>query len=57
MSVERGASVPTLLITGTVGVGKSTVAADISDVLAELKIPNAAVDLDALRWHSRPACR
>ena len=43
-------SVPTLLITGTVGVGKSTVAAEISDILAALKIPNAAVDLDALVW-------
>jgi adenylylsulfate kinase len=41
-------SVPTLLITGTVGVGKSTVAMEISDVLAALESPNAAVDLDAL---------
>lgn len=41
-------SVPTLLITGTVGVGKSTVATEISDVLAALEVPNAAVDLDAL---------
>jgi hypothetical protein len=39
-----------LLITGTVGVGKSAVAAEINDVLAELKVPNAAVDLDALVW-------
>jgi hypothetical protein len=54
MSVERGASVPTLLITGTVGVGKSTVAAEISDVLADLKIPNVAVDLDALVWQWPP---
>lgn len=43
-------SVPTLLLSGTVGVGKSTVAAEINDVLAELMIPNAAVDLDALVW-------
>jgi hypothetical protein len=43
-------SVPTLLITGTVGVGKSAVAAEISDALAALKVPNAAVDLDALVW-------
>lgn len=43
-------AVPTLLITGTVGAGKSTVAAEINDVLAELKVPNAAVDLDALVW-------
>lgn len=43
-------SVPTLLITGTTGVGKPTVAAEINDVLAALKVPNAAVDLDALVW-------
>lgn len=42
--------VPTLLISGTVAAGKSTVAAEISDTLAALKIPNAAVDLDALVW-------
>jgi adenylylsulfate kinase len=42
--------VPTLLITGTTGVGKSTVAAEINDALAALKVPNAAVDLDALVW-------
>jgi hypothetical protein len=35
---------------GTVGVGKSTVAAEISDVLTALEVPNAAVDLDALVW-------
>ena len=50
MSVQQGVSVPTLLITGTVGVGKSTVAAEINDALADLKIPSAAVDLDALVW-------
>lgn len=41
---------PVLLITGTTGVGKSTVAAEVNDVLAALKVPNAAVDLDALVW-------
>jgi hypothetical protein len=49
-----GMFVPTLLITGTVGVGKSTVAAEISDVLADLRVPNAAVDLDALVWQWPP---
>jgi adenylylsulfate kinase len=43
-------TVPTLLITGTVGVGKSAVAAEINDQLAALEIPNAAIDLDALVW-------
>ena len=47
-------SVPTLFITGTVGAGKTTVASEISDVLAELEIPNAAVDLDALCWQWPP---
>jgi predicted kinase len=42
--------VPTLLISGTVAAGKSTIAAEINDTLAALEIPNAAVDLDALVW-------
>jgi adenylylsulfate kinase len=48
--VSVSTPVPTLLITGTTGVGKSTVAAEANDVLAALKVPNAAVDLDALVW-------
>ncbi len=43
-------TVATLLITGTVGVGKSTVAAEINDILGGLGVPNAAVDLDSLVW-------
>jgi hypothetical protein len=39
-----------LLISGTVGSGKSTIAAEINDLLAEHQVPNAAVDLDALVW-------
>lgn len=39
-----------LLISGTVGSGKSTITAEINDLLAEREIPNAAVDLDALVW-------
>jgi adenylylsulfate kinase len=50
VSVQQGVPVPTMLVTGTVGVGKSTVAAEINDALADLKIPSAAVDLDALVW-------
>jgi adenylylsulfate kinase len=42
--------VPTLLLSGTVGAGKSTIGGEISDVLAELEIPNAFVDLDGLIW-------
>lgn len=43
-------AVPTLVLTGTVGSGKSVVAAEINDILAGLQVPNAAVDLDALVW-------
>jgi hypothetical protein len=50
MKADQTVLVPTLLLTGTVGSGKSAVAAEINDTLAELKIPNAAIDLDALVW-------
>lgn len=39
-----------LLINGTVGVGKSTVAARVGDLLAARRIPYALLDLDHLRW-------
>lgn len=42
--------VPVLFVTGSCGVGKTTIAAEINDVLAEARIANAAVDLDALTW-------
>ncbi len=46
-----GRPVRTLLLTGTCGVGKSAIAAEINDALAERRIPNAALDLDAQsRW-------
>jgi adenylylsulfate kinase len=41
--------VPTLVITGPVGVGKTGVAAAISDVLTARSVAHAKVDLDALR--------
>ena len=46
--------VPVLLISGTVGSGKTTLLYEIADVLSELRIGNAAVDLDALaaQWPS-----
>jgi hypothetical protein len=47
---EGAYPVPTLLISGTVGAGKSTVAAEICDVLGELELPNAGIDLDGLAW-------
>jgi predicted kinase len=46
--------VPTLLISGTVGSGKSTVGQEMNDALADLEVPSAFVDLDALcaQWPS-----
>jgi adenylylsulfate kinase len=49
--------VPVLLLNGTVGSGKTTVAMEINDALAELEIPNAAVDLDALTMQWPPSSR
>lgn len=40
--------VPVLIITGTVGVGKTSVAGEISDLLSDARIPHAFVDIDAL---------
>ena len=44
--------VPVILVTGTVGSGKTTIAYEMNDALAELEIPNAALDLDglAVQW-------
>jgi len=43
-----------LLITGTVGAGKTTVADSVGDLLVLRSIPHAVVDLDQLRlsWPS-----
>jgi shikimate kinase len=48
-------SIPTLVLTGPVGVGKTTVANAISDILREAEIAHACIDLDSLRWcHPSP---
>lgn len=44
------ATIRVLLLTGSVGSGKTAIASEICDALAELEIPNAAIDLDALTW-------
>jgi hypothetical protein len=49
--------VPVLLLTGTVGVGKTTIAFEIVDTLAEMRIPNAAVDLDGLTAQWPPSSK
>ena len=53
-------SAPTaLLVSGTVGSGKTTVARAIGDVLTELDVPHAVVDLDTLAesWPPPPGDR
>jgi adenylylsulfate kinase len=41
---------PVLVITGQVGVGKTTVAASLSELLSQSALPHALIDLDWLRW-------
>jgi adenylylsulfate kinase len=45
-----------LLVTGTVGSGKTSVADAVGDLLADARIPNAVIDLDWLRrsWPCPP---
>ena len=42
--------VPTLLLTGPVGVGKTTVALEASEMLGKRGVHHAVIDLDALSW-------
>ena len=42
--------IPVLLITGPVGVGKTTVAFAVSDLLKDTAAAHALVDVDSLRW-------
>ncbi|HEX4906776.1 MAG TPA: adenylyl-sulfate kinase [Acidimicrobiales bacterium] len=44
-------TVPVLLLTGTVGAGKTTIAEAINGELYRRDIAHAALDLDALIWH------
>jgi adenylylsulfate kinase len=45
-------TVPVLVITGTVGVGKTTTGVAISDILDHQGIAHALIDQDMLRWSS-----
>jgi len=48
--------VPVLIITGPVGVGKTTVAGEVSEQLAAVGVAHALVDIDSLRYcYPRPA--
>jgi hypothetical protein len=42
--------IPTLLLTGTIGSGKTAVASEIGLCLEEMNVPTAVVDLDWLGW-------
>jgi adenylylsulfate kinase len=48
--VEDADQVRAVLITGTIGSGKTAVATDIGEILEERGIPCAIVDLDWLGW-------
>ena len=43
-----GATVPTLIISGSMGSGKTTVLSEVSDLLEEADVAHAAIDLDWL---------
>ncbi len=47
--MEDSAITPVLILTGPVGVGKTAVAVEISDLLREMQVPHAVVDMDWLR--------
>ncbi len=46
--IDTGASVPLLVISGSMGSGKTTVLSEASDLLVEAGTPHAAIDLDWL---------
>lgn len=47
-------NVPVMIITGPVGVGKTTVASMVSELLEQSSVPHACVDIDALCRHYPP---
>ena len=48
MNSNRAAAESLLIITGTMGAGKTTVLGEVSDILALRHIDHAAIDLDAI---------
>ena len=59
VTVANGTYCSALLITGTVGAGKTSVAEMVGDLLSEAGVPNAVIDLDWLRrcWPSPAGAR
>ncbi|MFE6761718.1 hypothetical protein [Streptomyces sp. NPDC057689] len=59
MHADSPRDVHALLLNGTVGVGKTTVAEAVGDLLANAGVPHAVVDLDWLRklWPALPGDR
>ena len=56
MCISMTHCVPILVITGPVGVGKTSVASEVSERLDDGGIAHALVDVDSLRWcYPRPA--
>ena len=47
MAVEN--TIPLLIVTGPVGVGKTTVAYEVSKLLEAAELPHACIDMDTLR--------
>lgn len=48
-------TVPVLVITGPIGVGKTTVAGEVSEQLDKASITHGFIDIDSLRWcYPRP---
>ena len=48
--VYESVTVPVLVVTGPVGVGKTSVALALSSVLGEMGVAHAVADMDWLRW-------
>jgi hypothetical protein len=55
---RRSLAVPTIFITGPVGVGKTVVASDVSWLAEAAGIPHGGLDVDAVTWmHPEPPAR
>ena len=56
-TIEATPGARTLLITGAYGTGKTTLAAEIAELLADHQVPCAAIDIDWLGWFWLPEKR